>query len=116
MPNCAGLTSNEEAIPCYAEAAQVSNAMVMSMVDELQQMETDAMRRVEFIESQFAWEESRDAECEFLRYSTVEVGDGILQELMCLTNLNLSRLERLEQYRFEWYCTEDCEVEIETGD
>jgi uncharacterized protein YecT (DUF1311 family) len=116
MPDCSGLTSVEEAIPCYSEAAQISAAMVLSLVDELLDMETDTTRQVAFIESQFAWEEARDAECTFLRASADAIGEGILQELICFTNLNMARLERLEQYQSEWYCTEDCAVESDPGD
>ena len=116
MPDCTGLTSIEEAIPCYSEAAQVSDAMVLSLVDELMEMEPDTARQVAFIESQFAWEEARDAECTFLRGAADDVSDGILEELICFTNLNMARLERLEQYRAEWYCTEDCASESDPGD
>jgi len=116
IPNCAGLTSMEEKIPCYSEAAQVSKALVESSMDELSRMEGDADLRLEMVETQIAWEEWRDAECAFVRSATEDDAEGLLQELMCLSDINLARLARLQRYYNQWYCTEDCEGGGDDGD
>lgn len=115
MPDCTGLTSAMEALSCYAEAVQVSDTWVLAMVDELSQLEPDPTRRVEFIETQIAWEEARDAECEFIRGAVEDEERAVLETLRCVTEQNLDRLERLEHYRNEWYCEKDCEPEDEAG-
>ena len=116
MPDCTGLNSVMEELSCYAEAAQVSEARVLALVDELSHMEPDPERQVTFIETQIAWEEARDAECEYIRGTVDDTENAVLQELRCITNQNLDRLARLEQYRNEWYCEEDCAIETEEGD
>ena len=116
LPTCAGLDSLEEELTCYAEAVQVSEALVLSLVDDLFMKEPETARRVAFMETQIAWEEARDADCAFVRDMADDEGEGLLQELTCLTEHNLARLERLERYRCEWYQTDDCQAGDSTGD
>lgn len=116
IPTCTDLASSEEALSCYSEAAQVSEAWVLALVDEIVENEAEPAREVEFIEAQIAWEESRDADCEFVRGVTnAEGGDGLLEKLLCLTEQNLARLDRLAYYQNEWYCNDDCKAESEAG-
>ena len=116
MPDCTELISVVEELSCYAEAAQISEALVLALVDDLAHMEPDPLRQVAFIEAQIAWEEARDAECEYVRGMVDDDEIAVLQELRCITDQNLDRLERLEHYRNEWYCEEDCDFETETDD
>lgn len=116
MPDCTGLNSVLEELSCYAKAAQVSEAWVLALVDELSHMEPDPARQVAFIETQIAWEEARDAECEYIRGTVDDTEKAVLQELRCITEQNLDRLARLEQYQIDWYCEEDCDFETEAGE
>jgi uncharacterized protein YecT (DUF1311 family) len=116
MPDCTGLNSVLEELSCYAEAAQVSEAWVLALADELSLMEPDPARQVAFIETQIAWEGARDAECEYIRGTVDDAENAVLQELRCITDQNLDRLARLERYRDEWYCEEDCDFEAEASD
>lgn len=115
MPDCEGLTRTEEKLTCYAEAAQVSDGLVLFLVDELIQMESESSRQLELIETQIAWEDARNAECVFISGATDDDEDAALQELICLTEQNLARLARLEYYLNDLFCLEDCEVETEAG-
>ncbi|MFU8826375.1 MAG: lysozyme inhibitor LprI family protein [Brevefilum sp.] len=116
IPTCTGLASSEEELSCYTEAAQVSEAWVLALADEIIENEVERAREVEFIEAQIAWEDSRDADCKFVQeIANAEGGDGLLEKLICLTEQNLARLERLAYYQHEWYCTEDCGEKIEAG-
>ena len=108
IPTCTDVSGQDEQIACYGEAVRVSNERVASMVDELLAMQPDSARRLSLLDTQFAWEESRDADCAFLRGSIADADERELQELMCLVERNLSRLEQLERYRCEWYDLADC--------
>jgi uncharacterized protein YecT (DUF1311 family) len=111
IPTCTDVSGQDEQIACYVEAVRASNERVTSMVDELLAMQPDSARRLALLDTQFAWEESRDADCAFLRGSITDTDERELQELMCLVERNLSRLEQLERYRCEWYDLADCEDE-----
>lgn len=114
VPDCTGIEARQDALACYSDAAQVSEALVLSEVEMLTLLETDASRRMEFLETQFTWEDSRDADCEFVRGAAIDAADGKVQELMCLTEHNLARFEQLEGYRCEWYQPGECEEETDT--
>jgi uncharacterized protein YecT (DUF1311 family) len=108
IPTCTEVSGQDEQIACYVEAVRASDDRVMSVVDELLAMDPDSARRLALLDTQFAWEESRDADCAFLRGSIADPGERELQELICLLERNLSRLEQLERYRCEWYDMADC--------
>jgi uncharacterized protein YecT (DUF1311 family) len=108
IPTCKDISEQDEQIACYVTAVQASNERVASVVDELLAMQPDSERRLALLETQFAWEESRDADCAFLRGSIADPGERELQELKCLLERNLSRLEQLERYRCEWDDQADC--------
>ncbi len=52
---------------------------------------------------QLAWEESRDAECDFIKDMSQDKEEAALNELICLQNHNLDRFEQLQIYYNEWY-------------
>ena len=116
LPDCAERLSSGEGLACYVEAAQVSEALVLSSMDELLALEQDMDRRIELMEAQIAWEDSRDADCSFVRGAVTDDDNGVLQEMICRKNHNLSRLEQLEQFRCEWYDPAGCEVEASSQD
>jgi uncharacterized protein YecT (DUF1311 family) len=116
IPTCTEVSGQDEQIACYVEAVQASDAQVTSVVDELLAMQPDSARRLALLDTQFAWEESRDADCAFLRGSIADAGERELQELICLLEHNLLRLEQLERYRCEWYDLADCEDEDATDE
>lgn len=109
VPDCTDEDTVDDELACRLEAEQVSEALVMSLVDELMSLMTDTARRIEFMETQIAWEEARDADCAFVRGAAIDAVEGKLQELICLTEHNLARLAQLEGYRCEWYDPEGCE-------
>lgn len=111
VPTCTDEESVEAEMACYREAVEVSNLLVMSLVDEILALEPDPARRVAFLETQIACEESRDVNCDFVRGSTGDDFSGELQSLICTCDHNLARLEQLERYRCEWYELESCTSE-----
>jgi uncharacterized protein YecT (DUF1311 family) len=108
IPTCIDLSVHDEQIDCYLEAVRASDGRVASVVDELLALEPNSARRLAFLDTQFAWEESRDADCAFLRGSVADADERELQELICILEHNLSRLEQLERFRCEWYDLADC--------
>lgn len=111
LPDCAELLSSGEGLACYVEAAQISEAKVLSFMDELLTLEPEMDRRIAMMGAQIAWEDSRDADCTLVRGAAAGDDDGVLQEMICRTGYNLSRLEQLEQFRCDWYDSAGCEVE-----
>lgn len=111
VPTCVDNESDDAALACYREAAEVSDLLVMSLVDEIIALEPVPSRRVAFLETQIAWEESRDANCDFVRGSTSDDFTGELQSLICLRDHNLARSNQLERYRCDWYQPKSCASE-----
>lgn len=108
IPTCSEVSGRDEQIACYVNAVLASDARVMSVVDELLATDPNSARRLAFLDTQFAWEDSRDADCAFIRGSIADAAESELQELICLLEHNLLRLEQLERYRCEWYDMADC--------
>lgn len=108
IPTCTEVSGQDEQIACYVNAVLASDDRVMSVVDELLSTDPVSARRLAFLDTQFAWEDSRDADCAFIRGSIADAGERELQELICLLEHNLLRLEQLERYRCEWYDLADC--------
>lgn len=115
MPDCSEELPIQDAISCHREAAQVSDALVQSMESRLVQLEPKAVDQLALIENQIAWEESRNTECHLVREMSGSSDEGQLQELICLTELNLTRLARLEQYCNEWHGLKDCGNGVEAN-
>lgn len=115
MPDCSEELPIQDAISCHREAAQVSDALVQSLESSLVQLEPKAVDQLALIENQIAWEESRNTECHLVREMSGSSDEGQLQELICLTELNLTRLARLEQYCNEWHGLKDCGNGVEAN-
>ena len=109
IPMCAERVSIEEKRTCYIEAVEISESLVDSVVDEVLALEPETARRIAFLETQNVWEESRAADCAFVRGAASEEVNKDLQELVCMLDHNLSRLEQLEQYRCVWFYSGDCD-------
>ncbi|MBW6465693.1 MAG: DUF1311 domain-containing protein [Brevefilum sp.] len=108
IPTCTDVSAQDEQLACYVEAVRASDDRVIFVVDELLAKEPESARRLAFLDTQFAWEVSRDADCAFLRDSIADPGERELQERICLLEHNLLRLEQLERFRCEWYDPADC--------
>jgi uncharacterized protein YecT (DUF1311 family) len=116
IPTCTDVSGQDERIACYVTAVQASEEQLASVVDELLAMQPDSEGRLALLDTQFAWEESRDADCAFLWGSIADPGERELQELTCLLERNLSRLEQLARFRCEWNDQADCAGEDATDE
>jgi uncharacterized protein YecT (DUF1311 family) len=111
IPNCAGLEQAEESMACYRDAAALSEQLLDSKVNAVLAKETDSQRRMDFIEIQHAWEESRDKDCAFIQGLSQDELNTALSEAICLTEHNISRFEQLQSYYCEWYNSAQCDAE-----
>lgn len=113
---CSVDLEKEESLACLLEAAATSEDLVDLMVDQILAEETDAERRISFRKVQFAWEDSRDAECGFVREISPEKKLGKFEEAVCLRDRNLERYEQLEVYLCEWYSEGNCSDDLAADD
>ena len=109
IPPCDDSLDDRDALTCYNDAVQVSQQWVDHAVDELSVLETAVDERMAFMETQLAWEESRDADCEFIHDKSNSSQIANLRQAKCLLSHNLARLEQLESYLCELYGASDCD-------
>jgi uncharacterized protein YecT (DUF1311 family) len=108
IPDCQAENTLDAQINCYLEAVEISQQLLDARVDEILAMEAKSERRVAFLEVEFAWEESRDADCAFLVEMTSDDDEASLNESACLHEHNLDRLAHLEELYCEWYAISPC--------
>ncbi len=111
VPDCTGLGSTEQSLLCYNQAALISQKLLDSKVDAILEKETDSQRRLDFLELQLAWEESRDRDCEYFQGVSQEGQQAALQTTICLRDQNISRYKQLESYYCEWVDPSACDSE-----
>ncbi len=109
IPDCTDLESEEEILTCYTEAASLSAILLDIKMDAILEMETDSQNRMDFMEIQLAWEESRDADCDFVQNKSQQKEESEVNQLICLRDHNLDRYEQLQSYYCQWYDPSSCE-------
>ncbi len=108
VPDCASEADIEGSLRCYSQAADVSANLVDVKVDEILSQETDSSIRMDLLESQLAWEKSRDADCAFLRAMVSDPDQQALQEKTCQYDHNLDRLDELNENLCQFYQSTSC--------
>ncbi len=109
ITECDAALTGEDAQECYQEAAQIADQLVQEKVDQILSLETESDHRIAFIEMQQAWEDSRDADCEFIRQQSDDNGQESGKAEACLLEQNLTRLTQLDEIYCEWYGDVDCD-------
>jgi len=109
FPDCTNLESEEEILSCYKDATSLSQQLLESKIDAILEMEADSRHRMDFMEVQLSWEESRDTECNFVQGMSQSEEEAALNKLICLKDHNLARSEQLQSYYCEWYDSSSCE-------
>lgn len=108
IPDCKVVMTDEEKRKCYQEAAAVSQHLLDVKEAEILALESEPEKRIEFMETQFSWEASRDADCNFLRKISDESREVSLKEAACLHSQNLARLAILEELYCDLYDPAGC--------
>jgi uncharacterized protein YecT (DUF1311 family) len=116
IPDCSKLDSLDEVAACYDNAVAMSNRLVNAALDAILDIEFDPDERIAFMDVQLSWEKSRDADCAFVYDREEDMKKAQIEEAICLTDHNLSRLALLEKYYCEWYTAEDCREVDNTGE
>jgi uncharacterized protein YecT (DUF1311 family) len=98
LPDCPAALSLDERHVCLERAVEVSGFLLEARVDEILDQTPNSEQRMAFMELAFAWEESREADCEFLRGLAEDELNASVQYLACLTDHNLNRLTQLEAF------------------
>ena len=111
IPDCTGLDSDKERLTCFSEAAVLSDLLVESKVDAILSEKPESEDRLAFMETQLAWEDSREADCAFVFAMTSNEAEAELNEAICLYEHNLDRYEQLQDYYCEWFDPSACEVD-----
>ena len=108
LPTCTDDMAEQEKYSCYAKGVEISSQMLEVKKDELLALEAESDQRIAIMEAHIAWEESRDADCHLA--SVVREADQQTQidEMICLRDQNLARIEKLDAYLCEWYGATAC--------
>lgn len=110
IPTCDDSMHGHDALACYDKAANISERWVTHFVDELLALEKTDDERMAFMETQLAWEASRDADCEFIYEKSESEQTADLKRAQCLLSHNLARLEKLEGYLCDLYGASNCNL------
>lgn len=109
IPTCDNTLTDEETLSCLSDAVEISGRLVDNAIDELLAQEPAADQRMDFMDAQLAWEDSRDMDCDFVFNIKDQTGDAAIQRAQCLLDHNLERLARLESYFCDWFSESECE-------
>jgi uncharacterized protein YecT (DUF1311 family) len=116
IPACTDDMSQDEKEACLIEAVMISESLVDDVVDRILAMETDTDARISFMDIQYDWEESRDADCSYIRDRIEDPKEAAIKELSCLRDQNLARLNQLEGYYCDWFGGSECQTVPVQGD
>ncbi len=108
LPDCSAELTLSEKETCLETAVALSQTILENKVDSLLDQESDSERRIAFVEMQFSWEESRQADCEYVQQMAGETSNSQLAYLDCLFQHNLNRLDELDQWFCQWYPDGGC--------
>jgi len=109
IPTCDDSLTGEEMLSCLNDAVEISGRLVDNAVDEILSMEPAADQRMDFMDTQLAWEDSRDMDCDYAFKKKDQSGDAVIQRAQCLLNHNRERLVKLESYLCDWFAESGCE-------
>lgn len=108
VPDCSVEPDEQSTLVCFSRAAEVSTRLVDARVDEILSFETDTARRMDFMDSHLAWEDSRNADCSFVRSFEDSDIQKDIAEMDCLQERNLARFALLEQTLCGNYQADSC--------
>lgn len=95
LPECDQIEDVNEEETCYANAAALSEQLLIVRIDEVLALIPDTAQRVAFLNLQDSWEENRDADCDFLSALPAEPTQGQMKVSICLEEQNLARYAQL---------------------
>jgi len=109
IPDCHEEVTHSQELDCLQESLKMSSALLDAKLDEMLLLEPDASRRFDFMEMHYAWEDSRQADCEYVLEVSGGTSETDLPYLRCMFSHNMQRLDDLNAYFCEWHATSLCE-------
>lgn len=108
LPICTDDMADEAKYACYAKGVEISSKLLEVKKDKLLALEPESDQRMAIMEAQIAWEESRDADCHLILVMREADQQNQIEEMICLRDLNLARIQKLDEYLCEWYGATAC--------
>ena len=105
---CTDDMADEEALSCLAQSVVVSQQLLDKKIDEILAQETESDRRIAIVESQNAWEESRDADCGMVLVMTTGDHKDQIDQMVCMRDHNLARKKTMDENLCKWYGSPAC--------
>jgi len=103
VPSCTDELTGEERISCLEKNVEISQQRLEEKINNLLAQETESERRIAIVESQNEWEESRDADCSMIFVMTSGEQEDQIDQLVCLRDYNLERIESMDDKLCQWY-------------
>lgn len=108
LPVCIDEMAFTEKFTCYEEALEISQRMLDAKIDDILALEPESNKRIAIVEANIAWENSRDADCSLMLEMESENELKQIDEMICLRDQNLARIEKLDEYVCQWYQPSTC--------
>lgn len=108
LPMCTADMAFAEKLTCYGDAVEISQRMLDAKINDILALEPESNKRIAIVEANIAWENSRDADCSLLLEMETENELTQIDEMVCLRDQNLARIEKLDEYLCQWYQPSAC--------
>jgi uncharacterized protein YecT (DUF1311 family) len=108
IPDCKDEKTVSNELDCLQGSLEMSSALLDAKLDEILSLEPDSTRRFDFMEMHYTWEDSREADCEYVLEKSGGKSETDLPYLHCMLSHNIQRLDDLDGYFCEWYDTSQC--------
>ena len=108
VPDCEAAMPDDEKPQCFGDSEAISQRLVEAKVADILSQESDPERRNAFMETQFAWETSRDADCNYLKKVSINSDGRSIDNTACIHSQNLARLKALDDLYCDWYDPSGC--------
>ncbi len=109
IPDCRDEKNDSDELDCLQGSLEMSSALLDAKLDEILALEPDSSRRFDFMEMHYTWEDSRQADCDYVLEVSGGRSETDLPYLRCMFSHNMQRLDDLNTYFCEWYAPSLCE-------
>jgi uncharacterized protein YecT (DUF1311 family) len=112
IPDCSSERTSEDQLKCLSQAVDASDDLLDSKLNLILDQMSDSDLRIKLVESQMNWEESRDADCAFVRGLEGDADLVVIDEKKCLQEANLERLDYLNILYCDLNPDADCPADM----
>ena len=112
IQDCASEETSEDQLKCLSQAVDASDTLLESRLNMILDQISDSDLRIKLVESQMNWEDSRDADCAFVRDLEGDADLVDIEEKTCLQEANLERLDYLNLVYCDLNPGSDCPADM----